>query len=343
MRAARRLTSVALLLILATLFAAVLADAQQKNPWDAAIDSLAAKIASMADAKALLRLSVKNLSSLDAGRVANFTSALQAQLQQRGLKIANDASTGEALDVTIAENLRQFIFAAAFEHGDSREIALEALDRGKAEAKSEAPARVRLQREVIWTQRDPLLDFLMIPAASPDGVRRLFVLEPRRLVIYRAAADGWQVVESHPLLDYRVPRDARGFFVPPRGDSAEPFRLYVAGERCDLTLGGSITSNCGYDASPIANMQREFATLGGACGGGNRGLASGRGDWTEPDTLSVVEGDGPYPKTGDEQMAFPGPILALRAGEAENTARVVWRDLRTGEYEAGIVTASCGD
>ena len=169
------------------------ADAQQKNSWDSAIDSLAAKIAAIAGAHASVRLNVKNLSSLDAGRVGDFTSALEAQLQQRGLKIENGGAAGESIDVTIAENLRQFIFAAAIEHGDLREIALEALDRAKAEAKSEAPPRVRLQRELIWSQREPLLDFLVIPAASADGARRLFVLEPRRLVVYRSAAEGWQV------------------------------------------------------------------------------------------------------------------------------------------------------
>jgi len=342
MRAPRRLPSLALLLIVASLFSAAATDAQQKNSWDSAIDSLAAKIAAIAGAHASVRLTVKNVSSLDGGRVGDFTSALEEQLQQRGLKIENGGAAGESIDVTIAENLRQFIFAGAIEHGDSREIALEALDRAKAEPKSEASARVRLQRELIWSQREPLLDFLVIPAASADGARRLFVLEPRRLVVYRAVAEGWQVAESHPLLDYRVQRDARGFFASPRGDSTEPFRFYVPGERCDVSMGGAITLSCGDDASPVVNMQRDFAAIGGACGG-ERGLASGHGDRTEPDALSVVEGDGPYQKTGDEEMAFPGPILALRAGEAENTARVIWRDLRTGEYEAGIVTASCGD
>ena len=94
---------------------------------------------------------------------------------------------------------------------------------------------------------------------------------------------------------------------------------------------------------PIVERAARFCGRLAEPAAAKRGLASGHGDWTEPDTLSVVEGDGPYQKTGDEEMAFPGPILALRAGEAENTARVIWRDLRTGEYEAGIVTASCGD
>jgi len=342
MRAARRLPSIALLLLLASLFAAAAADAQQKNPWDNAIDSFAARIAAIAAAHASVRLNVKNISSLDAGRVADFSSALEAQLRQRGLKMEGAETAGEVFDVTISENLREIIFVAVTKRGDSQGVALETLDRAKAEQRGEAPVHVRLQRELIWSQREPLLDFLVIPAASAEGARRLFVLEPRRLVVYRAAAEGWQVMESHPLLDYRVPRDARGFFAAPRDDSAEPLRLYVPGERCDLSLAGAMALNCGYDASPVVNLQRDFAPLGGPCGG-KRALASGSGDWTEPDALSVVEGDGPYQKNGDEEMAFPGPILALRAGEAENTARVVWRDLRTGEYAAGIVMASCGD
>ncbi|MGB9333562.1 MAG: hypothetical protein WCB14_01020, partial [Candidatus Acidiferrales bacterium] len=289
--------SLALLLIVASLFAAAAADAQQKNSWDSAIDSFAAKIAAIAGAHASVQLNVKNLSSLGAGRVADFSSALEAQLQQRGLKTESADTAAEMFDVTISENLRDIIFAATTKRGDSQEIALETLDRAKAEQKSGAKLRVRLQRELIWSQREPVLDFLVIPAAAADGARRLFVLEPRRLVVYRAAAEGWQVAESHPLLDYRVPRDARGFFAPPRSDSTEPFRLYVAGERCDLSLVGAIALNCGYDASPIVSMQRDFAAIGGTCGGGKRGLASGHGDWTEPDTLSVVAADGPYQKT----------------------------------------------
>ena len=83
----RRFSSVALLLFFASLFAAASVDAQQKNSWDGAIDALAAKIAADAGPRALVHLSVKNLSSLDAVRVADFTAALEAQLRQRGVRV----------------------------------------------------------------------------------------------------------------------------------------------------------------------------------------------------------------------------------------------------------------
>ena len=131
MRAARRLPSLALLLIVASLFAAAAADAQQKNSWDSAIDSFAAKIAAIAGAHASIRLNVKSISSLDAGRVADFSSALEAQLHQLGLKTESAETASEMFDVTISENLRDIIFVAVTKSGNSQEMALETLDRAK--------------------------------------------------------------------------------------------------------------------------------------------------------------------------------------------------------------------
>ena len=107
------------------------ADGQQKNSWDSAIETLAAKIAAIAGAHASIRLNVKNISSLDAGRVADFISALEAQLHQRGLKAESAETADETFDVTISENLRDIIFVATTKRGESQEIAMETLDRAK--------------------------------------------------------------------------------------------------------------------------------------------------------------------------------------------------------------------
>jgi hypothetical protein len=330
--------------MITSLFAAIVANAQQKNSWDGAIESLAGKIAAAVGARAAVHLSVKNVSSLDAGRVADFTSQLEAHLRQRGLRVDGGGgnSSGEAIDVTIAENVPDIVFAAIVRRGDSREIELETLDRVKAMQKSGATSRVRLERDEIWSQRDWFLDFLEWTSPG-DATRLLFVLEPRRLVIYRAAADGWQVQESHPLLELPPRRDTLGFLNLETSDSSAKIAVQMQGERCVASLTGAVQLECGYDARPVASTEREFASLGNACGVETLGLSSGSKDWTQADALSVVEGAGAEANPAGVEMAFSGPIRALRVGTEEKTVRVIWRDLVTGDYEAGIVTVACGD
>lgn len=343
----RRNSSSCLLLSFSFLLFASVCDGQSKNSWDAALDSLAGKIASLVGKRAAsIHVGVRNFSSLDARRVGEFRVGLEAGLQRRGMKLVGEDGADAIVDVSLAENLREVIFAAEVRRGatreDAREMAIVSLDRDDAVAVGETRARVTLQRETIWSQRERILDFLVVPAAG-DVAKRLFVLEARRLVIYRAGAEGWQAAESHPLLDLAAWRDARGFLALGSGAAAGTIMVQVRGERCAGSLAGAVELNCGYDASPAVNLERDFAALGKACGAGDLGLASGGGDWTEADTLRVVEGDRASADSIGEEMAFAGPIFALRNGAEENTARVISRDLATGEYEAGIVTVACGD
>jgi hypothetical protein len=42
-------------------------------------------------------------------------------------------------------------------------------------------------------------------------------------------------------------------------------------------------------------------------------------------------------------LEFDGPVMALQADPEGSSARAVVRNLKTGEYEAYIVTATCGN
>jgi hypothetical protein len=71
-------------------------------------------------------------------------------------------------------------------------------------------------------------------------------------------------------------------------------------------------------------------------------LVSGTGDWTEPDHLQVYQITGQnFAKPEGEALLFPGPILAMWPSEDGKSVRVVSKDLKTGMYEASIITVSC--
>jgi hypothetical protein len=340
MRSARRFFPVTILFIFFSLLAVTTPAAPQKNSWPNAIDALAAKIATAADARSpSLHLKVKNISSLDAARVIEFRQELEANLQRRGVKLAADGTADATVEVNITENLRAIIFAAEVQRNDSPEVVLVSLDRADADAKSDARPAVRLQREFVWSQPDPILDFQVLPAA-PDAPSRLVVLEPRRLVIYRSAEGSWQPQESHPLPSLPSARDPRGTLTPPDTDADASIGVTLPGAKCTLKTRERFELTCSPARDIRSNVETDFVSLAFNCGTRSQALLTGDADWTRPDSLRVVEVTGRANQVG-EAMSFSGPILVLWPGTQSETARVIWRDLATGDYEAGIITASC--
>jgi hypothetical protein len=340
MRPLRRHPTAKTLPLLIALFATVAAQAQQKPTWDATIDALAAKIAATTARPGPVHLEVKNLSALDPSRIFDLRLKLEADLQRRGTKLVADAGADATLQVTVTENLRDIIFAAELRRSDSPEVVLASLDRAEAESKSESTQPVRLEREFIWSQPDPILDFIILPPA-PDATPRLAVLEPRRLVIYRFTEGRWQPQESHPLPSIPAARDPRGTFTAPVNEPEATIGVDLLGAKCTLKTKDRLELTCTTGRDIRSNVETDSISLTFNCGAANHALLTGDADWTRPDSLRVIEVTDHANQLG-EAMAFSGPILALWPGAESKTARVIWRDLATGDYEAGIVTATCG-
>jgi hypothetical protein len=338
MRFPRLRSAVMLFLIFTSLLVAAAAVAQQKNSWDSTIDALAAKIATVAGRLPSVHLQVKNLSLLDAARIADFQQALEANLLRRGVKLGDTDTT--TADVTVSENLRAIIFTLEVATPDSRTVMLASLDRNDAAPPTEPRPAVRLQREIIWSQPDPLLDFIVLPAA-PDAAPRLAVLEPRRVVIYRSVDGRWQAQESHPLPALPPARYPRGTLTVSNGDPEATIGVDLPGAQCTLKTRDKLELTCSTGRIFRSNVETDFVSLPFNCGAVSQALLTNDSDWTQPDSLRVVEVHD-HAEQVAEPMAFSGPILALWPGVESETARVIWRDLATGDYEAGIVTASCG-
>ncbi len=72
-------------------------------------------------------------------------------------------------------------------------------------------------------------------------------------------------------------------------------------------------------------------------------LASGTGDWTQPDSIQGYVSSDPQGQAvaSGDPVAFDGPVVSLQPAGKEGSARAVARNLKTGNYEAYIVTATC--
>jgi len=195
-------------------------------------------------------------------RVDDATESIERDLASllttRGVQIvAADANPSARVSVGCGANLRERTCVADVRRGDARQTvavvrALTGADTGPSVAIEAIP---------LFRQRDAILDV----AALDD---RLFVLDPTALTLYRRAADGWQRVESRPIVAPTVwPRDIRG-----RVRIADGIEAFLPGILCRAPL--SFTSlSCAeqreswplaIDNSGLAGLRNTFQTPEGA-------------------------------------------------------------------------------
>jgi hypothetical protein len=72
-------------------------------------------------------------------------------------------------------------------------------------------------------------------------------------------------------------------------------------------------------------------------------LASGSGDWTQPDTIQgyLLEEFEAQAAASGNSLGLDGPVMDILADGRQLAARAIVRNLKTGKYEAYIVTATC--
>ena len=93
----------------------------------------------------------------------------------------------------------------------------------------------------------------------------------------------------------------------------------------------------------VSGWGDDIVSIQAECDPGPHVLVTGTGDWTKPDSLQLYEMDADHATPVGQPLQFSGPITALWPSDDGKSARVVSRDLATGEYEASIVTVVCNN
>ncbi|MGH9716292.1 MAG: hypothetical protein ACRD4R_06150 [Candidatus Acidiferrales bacterium] len=126
---------------------------------------------------------------------------------------------------------------------------------------------------------------------------------------------------------------------PPGASGGSTSRWIVAGLNGQaLLFTGSAEASAAF-----FGWGGDILSLDSACGPAWQVLVTGSGDWTEPDSIQLYQVAGRQATAVGESMQFPGPILSLWPSSDNLSARVVFRNLQTGMYEASIVSVSCSD
>jgi hypothetical protein len=324
--------------------------------WSDAVKALADRVAASVSPAHPVAFAVKNISSMSTNDVDALRAAIEAQLAQHHFRFARTASAATAaetrIDVTLSESDANYVWVAEIHtKDDAGEPNVAVVNVSKApEANGAKTATLTLQKSLVWQQSAPFLDFRVAADANNAAApQTLTVLEPARIAFYTQTGSQWQP-DGVAMIAHRAlwPRDVRGTLAV-SGTAATVATISDVPCTGVAAKGGSIVCNgtpVNVDAPPAipGHDVGESVALAAPCDGGAIALASGTGDWTQADAIHG------YVVTKSQDAAggtleFDGPVLGLAAGNATDatpSARAVVHNLKTGNYEGYIVTATCG-
>ena len=324
--------------------------------WDAAVRELVDRVAAMSTPERV-DLTVNNLSSLNASEVAAVGQQVRTELAKRHFRLSGAQAPEAELTVTLSEGAEGYLIVAQVRRasvGQTDQVAMVSVSRA---AKKAAPSGgVTLAQTRVWEQPGGILDFAL-PAAAPGATPEMIVLERGRIAFYSRPQDQWQLSQAVTIQPTRSwLRTDQGHLDLSQGLAMGDAGIPGIDCKGDFTNPQAI--HCGFvsqdtqtwmqgDASVPKGLDigGDAAAVGLQCDGRAVVLASGKGDWTQPDSIQAYEidtaGRAAAILTGSP-VEFAGPVMSLWATGTSGEARAVVHDLKTGNYEAWMVTASCG-
>lgn len=327
------------------------APARLPAAWNDAVTTLAGKIVNMAGRAKTISLSVKNISSLSTMDAPRIHDSLAAELRHRQFSIAEAQSAQVQVTVTLSEGVEGYIWVAQARNESGEQTAMISVSKPNVVPQNAHQERLVLEKKLVWQQPGKFLDFAV--ASTPDGsAQDLVILEPDRFTYYRSpAADRWQLWQSvriahSPVWGLEL-RDMRGSIDSQSGaaflslitcaQTLDPEKARCAPEMQELVFPWRRVKIPGHEDS-------ETLSLSDACGEKSVVLSSGSGDRTQPDSIQGYLAGNLAADIFASGAAVPldGPVISFARDQKGSGARAIVRNLKTGNYEGYLITATCG-
>jgi hypothetical protein len=263
------------------------------------------------------------------------------QLSACGLEAAQNS---EAAVLHVSGELtpsRLLLIAESYDPANGPTIHVVAIPRTSRLDPQSAVTSPRLNRELQWQQQEPIRSALEWQDSSLRE-RFLFLVSEGLLVRLQFEISAWKLIDSSPLPAAR--RHSRlgdgflKFYFP-----GQPPRVFLDRTSCSFSPSGPISFAC----EPL-NLVGQATRILSNCEGSPRYLGTGKGDYTQPDRITLgsldmgLSAPAPQDKTLDS-VEMPGPVLNLSLAEDLKTAFAAVRNLSTGSYEVYRITAVCGN
>lgn len=197
--------------------------------WSTPARQLADKINAAAGAGSALAITFNNASSLSPRDLADIRLALESQLRRQGTRVVDPAQADVEVRVTLAENLRGYLWVAEIPHGQTREVGMLEIPRSQRAALAGSGTAMTLRKTPLWSQEDPVLDVIPLEMNGASG-NAVLVLETQYVTLYTKQGSGWDALRRFPL--ERVanqPRDGRGRMIV---TSLTDLSVYLPGVVC---------------------------------------------------------------------------------------------------------------
>lgn len=284
-----------------------------------------------------------NRAGISESRAESLRVLFVARLEAAQVHFAQ-GEAAPALRVAIEQTPSQIVFTATVPAEGTTNTVMEQAPRAQVGLEGRSAPAVRLEKELLWQQEVKILSAALSgsPAANQtDGERgrKMFVLTEDALVVYEREPETWKELGTKPLPVRQPPRGARGQVLFAE-DNDRQVLLLLPGRRCDADWTGDAAMIC---AAAKNEWRSGRLLVQPACGTQTYWLKSDSTDWTSEDRLQILPAGAANESKAVAEIAVPGPVISVSAGNDAGSAAVVARNLSTGNYEVYRVALACGN
>jgi hypothetical protein len=204
----------------------------------------------------------------------------------------------------------------------------------------EAAQALQLRRELLWQQEKPIQSALEWQDATTEE-RFLFLLSDSLFMRFDFENGAWKWMDSAPFLP--IGHSSRtGEVSLFYSHTKQRVELLLRRKVCDIDPTVHFSYSC--TGTEVSDRTTELSST---CGESPRYLATGKGDFTQPDRITLVSaGAGPATSAEDNNagsLDMPGPVIDISVSENSKAAAAVVKNLSTGNYEVYRITAVCSN
>jgi hypothetical protein len=325
-----------LLIALQLLFMFVFPSAVHADALEDAVRALARRALPMAQAAKTVCVSWENHDAISDSRSLHLRSLFLAVLGIEQTSVGMDAGNC-AIEVALNHTPTQLVLVAEIGVGEEKRVVISEIPRSETAGSAVTSSSVRLEKELLLQQREPILDALEIEGKNGE-TSSLLILASHGVSIFQLGTGGWKLKSSQSVAR------ADGIQRAPRGElrlsagSLEELQILFPGRICQMSMSQSGPVTC---LSSSESWRAEVLPAP-SCDGAAWGLRADSGDWSVPDRILLLNTLLPKTQTPLAGIGLPGPVLSLAPGSSPSVFAAVVFNLSTGNYEVYRVTLACG-
>jgi hypothetical protein len=292
----------------------------------------AERVAGIPGLRGALRLQWHPDATWPEGESERWIEMIRQEFESRALNLTGDASA-PVLDVFAVDTPTQVVLTAKTRVSDRDEVRIVSVARALLPLDAEAMVAIRLERQRIYESPDRILDAASIENGAEGGLS-LLLYKNFELVALRIDARG--VVKQSVSLNaanLKPSRDPHAELVT-RGNVVS---VQLSGKACEFSWASPSDLRCRAE-KPAWRLETRLTS---PCDGGDWKLLRSESEPNAKEVLQMVSDGALRESSAVVLNEFPGPITGLSAESSPDSALVIVRNLRTGNYEVYKITLAC--